>query len=759
MIRCFVTTTCSVQVSMIANSLSFLLLHYTTLFTLVHTNKMLGLTWLTGALVALSVSIGPTSAAKYHDFKECHQQSFCRRLRGIAGRAEQDAGFTSPYSLGKSTGHQDEASWSFPLDTRLYNDVSFELQLDILDVDHGIPRIRVDEVGSALPLKRYNEAAKWALVEAEPSKKSLSNVQFTTTEATTTVEYGSLDNGDKLVVVLQHDPLLITFKQGNEDVMIINDRNLFHMEHFRTQTTENAGDDQQKVLKTPAPDTTWFEGEPDKDAFAESWKQWKDSKPKGPEGFSVDVTFPSSQHLYGLAEHASPLVLRATDGSSDKAFKEPYRLYNVDIFEYDADSPMSMYGNIPLIHAQTATRSVGILNLVASETLVDVKYRTRGASTHWFSESGIVDLFILPGPKPEDLYKQYAELTGYTPLPPLWSIAYHQCRWNYYDQVDVMQVNERFNEEDISLDVTWLDIEYADEHKYTVWNKKQFPNPVEMQNAVAEMGRKMVVVVDPHVKKQDGFDIYQQALEKNLSVKKADKSTPHEGWCWTGSSIWIDFFSQAARKWWADLFKLDAWTDSTSSLFIWNDMNEPSVFDGPEISLPRDTVHEGGWENRDVHNVYSIQVHRATFDGLLNRQPTGQALKRPFVLSRAFYAGSQRYGAIWTGDNLGSWDHLSGQTSMLLSLNICGMTFSGADVGGFFGNPDEEMLIRWYQAGTFGPFFRAHAHIDTKRREPYLYDEPTKGMLRDAIQLRYQLLSVWYTAFYESSLSGAPIIK
>ena len=212
----------------------------------------------------------------------------------------------------------------------------------------------------------------------------------------------------------------------------------------------------------------------------------------------MDISFPGAEHIYGLAEHASSLSLKSTDGSGENTYSEPYRLYNVDIFEYEYDSPMSLYGNIPLVHAQTAKHSVGLFNLVGSETLVDVKHPRSGVQTHWMSESGIMDLFILPGPKPNDLFRQYGLLTGTTPLPPLWSIAYHQCRWNYLDSTDVLDVNRRFDEEDIPLDVTWLDIEYAAEHKYFDWDKKQFPDPVAMQEQVGALGRKVRASIALH---------------------------------------------------------------------------------------------------------------------------------------------------------------------------------------------------------------------------------------------------------------------
>ncbi len=185
-------------------------------------------------------------------------------------------------------------------------------------------------------------------------------------------------------------------------------------------------------------------------------------------------------------------------------------------------------------------------------------------------------------------------------------------------------------------------------------------------------------------------------------------------------------------------------------------MNEPSVFDGPEITVPKDTIHAGGWENRDVHNINGMMFQNRTFQALLARESPA---KRPFVLSRSFFAGSHRYGTIWTGDNTGTWEHLAGQTAMLLSNNIVGMSFCGADVGGFFGNPPPEMLVRWYQTGAFMPFFRGHAHIDTKRREPYLFHEPIRGYLRDMIRLRYQMLPIWYNAFHDASLTGVPIIR
>jgi mannosyl-oligosaccharide alpha-1,3-glucosidase len=185
-------------------------------------------------------------------------------------------------------------------------------------------------------------------------------------------------------------------------------------------------------------------------------------------------------------------------------------------------------------------------------------------------------------------------------------------------------------------------------------------------------------------------------------------------------------------------------------------MNEPSVFNGPEITMLKDNIHFGDWEHRDVHNLYGQMQLVGTYDGLM-RRAAGKL--RPFILTRAHFSGSQRYAAVWTGDNAADWGHLEASIPMCLSLAVSGISFCGADVGGFFGNPDAELFYRWYQAGSFLPFFRSHAHIDTKRREPWLFPEETKLIIRDAIRKRYSFLPLWYTLFYEHERSGLPIIR
>lgn len=276
-----------------------------------------------------------------------------------------------------------------------------------------------------------------------------------------------------------------------------------------------------------------------------------------------------------------------------------------------------------------------------------------------------------------------------------------------------------------------------------------------MQKDLADSGRQLVAIIDPHIKRDENLYVYTEAKKLDI-LSKTREDKEYEGWCWTGSSAWVDFFNPKSWDWWINLFSFKKFKGSSRNLWIWNDMNEPAIFNGPEITMPKDNHHYGGWEHRDIHNINAIVFHNLTAQALINRETPS---RRPFVLSRGFYIGTQRFGPTWQGDNLGTWEHLAASVKMTLSNSIAGMAWTGADVGGFFGNPSETMLVRWYQTGAFYPFFRAHAHIDTKRREPYLVAEPARGIIRDAIRLRYSLLPVWYTAFWQSHTLGLPIAR
>jgi len=653
-----------------------------------------------------------------------------------------------------------------------FPDASSPLRLEISVLD-GVARVRVTET---------QEPPRWevpdVLVVGDEDRRPVTVLEQTSASLVLRVS-------DAETLAVSFEPFRVELRDEGGAIVSANADDLFHFEQRRLQGGADGSMDQRSaqaqaeaaaqaegkkivdwgedgkpvyedgtVGEAPS-QATPDENEDKEGLWKETWGGHTDSKPHGPTAVAMDVRFHNMQHTYGIPEHASSMALKPTDGSSG-SYSEPYRLYNLDVFEYELDEPMALYGSIPFMLGHRAGRTVGVFWLNPSETFVDVKRDGQDTSTHWISESGVVDLFLLAGPAPLDVMSQYAALTGTTFLPPRFSLAYHQCRWNYKDEADVAAVDAKFEEHDFPYDVLWLDIEHTDGKRYFTWDKHAFPTPEDMQRRLASRGRKMVTIVDPHIKRDSSYAVHSEAERLGYYVKTKDGSD-FDGWCWPGSSSYLDFTDGRVREWWADRFSLDNYAGSTEHLYTWNDMNEPSVFNGPEVSMPKDAKSLAGVEHREWHNLYGFYQHMATARGLVKRSPSESA--RPFVLSRAFFAGSQRHGAIWTGDNAAQWSHLAASTPMLLSVSLAGLPMAGADVGGFFGNPDTELLVRWYQAGAYQPFFRAHAHIQTKRREPWLFGEDTLRLTRAAVLERYALLPLWYTLFEHSHRTGAPVMR
>ncbi|KKY28395.1 putative alpha glucosidase ii [Phaeomoniella chlamydospora] len=708
----------------------------------------------------LSLFILPAISVKHESFKTCAQSGFCKRNRAYADTVTASGDpYSSPYVVdeaslklknGVITGHI----------TKSVGSQTFNLPLEIFFLKSGVVRITIDEEqrqkgaielrhDSKVRKERYNEASKWALVGGLDLEKDVEISKGTS--GYTVVKYGPERSWE---AVIRHAPFGVEFRKDGEKQIKLNDRGFMNVEQWRAKVDRGEGQE------TPEEENTWWE---------ETFGGNTDSKPRGPESIAMDVTFFNYEHVYGIPEHTGPLSLRQTRGG-DGEYTEPYRLYNSDVFEYILDSPMTLYGAIPFMQAHRKNSTVGVLWLNAAETWIDIQKKKQHTNplalgiggdkidtqTHWISEAGILDVFIFLGEKPEDLTKKYGELTGYTQLPQTFAIGYHQCRWNYVSDEDVKDVDRKFDQYSIPYDVIWLDIEYTEEKKYFTWDPDTFPDPLGMGQQLDESDRKLVVIIDPHLKNTGNYHVMDELKSKDLATKNKDGNI-YDGWCWPGSSHWIDCFNPAAIKWWVSLFSYSSFKGTMKNTFIWNDMNEPSVFNGPETTMPKDNIHYGGWEHRDVHNVNGLTFMNATYHALLARD--GKTPKRPFVLTRSFYSGAQRLGAMWTGDNQAVWSHLEGSIPMVLNQGISGFPFAGADVGGFFGNPSKELQTRWYQAGAFYPFFRGHAHIDARRREPYLLGEPYTAIMTQAIRLRYSLLPAWYTAFHSASVDGSPIVR
>lgn len=511
------------------------------------------------------------------------------------------------------------------------------------------------------------------------------------------------------------------------------------------------------------------------DAFTEeepeTFAGFRDVRKRGAESVGIDVSFPVATHLHGLPERTVAFALPDTitsDGGHEKSLSEPYRLYNIDMPFYEVNSPTCLYGSIPFLYARSPESSVGLFWHNTSETYVDVSSSSpssaqpengtaSGKNTHWYSETGRVDMFVLPGPSPKQVYEQYLRLTGRPAKQPHFALGYHQCRYSYMSEEDVRAVDNGFDEHRIPYDVMWLDIDHTDGKQYFTWNYDTFPNPTQLRMDLQDKGRQMVTIIDPHVKVTDpSYFLHQIASSQRLYIRKGPSTEKSDeagsasaekdlvSSCWPGKSSWLDFNDEKPRQVWADQFTTETYPHFGHGMYVWNDMNEPSTFEGPERTLPKDALHHNGTtEHRNVHNVYGHSMVRATYAGLSRFYESD----RVFVLTRAFHAGTQRYAAVWTGDNTADWDHLQCSVRMLLTLSLCGVALCGADVGGFFGDPAPELLARWYQVGAFQPFFRGHSMTGTKRREPWLFGEPYLSVIRAAVRARYKFMPFWITLF------------
>lgn len=705
---------------------------------------------------------------KHHDFKKCEQSGFCKRNHAFADDVTAKGRESSPYKLDPNSIRTEKGQIQGTILKTLSNNDKVKLPIIITFLDSGSARIQIDEErrqkgdivlrhDSKIRKERYNEASNWVLTGAGLQPQKLGN--FDKGEKFATVWWGS---SNQFTATIHYTPFAVEFYTDGKKQVLLNERGFMNVEHWRPKIEKPVKDEGQDEKDKDEPsvpeedESTWWE---------ESFGGNTDTKPRGPESIAMDITFLGYEHVYGLAEHAGPLSLKQTRGGEGN-FDQPYRFWNTDVFEYELDTPMTLYGAIPFMQAHNRDSTVGVFWLNAAETWVDIVKTKQDTTlglgghtdtqTHWISEAGVMDVFIMLGPTPKQLSKTYAELTGYTSMPQMFSLGYHQCRWNYVSDEDVKDVDRKFDKYNIPYDVIWLDLEYTDDKQYFTWDQDTFPDPIGMEKQLDEHERKLVIIIDPHIKNKAGYSVGEELKSKGLAIKNKDEKI-FEGWCWPGSSHWVDCFNPAAREWWKTLFPYSKMKGASPNVWIWNDMNEPSVFNGPEVSMPRDNIHYGNWEHRDLHNINGMTFHNATYHALISRAKGEEV--RPFVLTRSFFAGSQRLSAMWTGDNQASWDHLAASLPMVLNQGVSGYPFAGADVGGFFGNPSKELQTRWYQAGAFYPFMRGHAHIDSRRREPYLLGSPYTEIMTQAIRLRYSLLPAWYTAFREAATDGAPIIR
>lgn len=451
----------------------------------------------------------------------------------------------------------------------------------------------------------------------------------------------------------------------------------------------------------------------------------------------------SDEKFYGFGEKTGHLNKRGWDTVN----------WNTDEPRKHDDATSCLYSTIPFFIGLKQGRAYGIY--------FDNTYKTYynlgkdDENYYYFAgEGGTLSYYFIYGPSIKEVVEGYTALTGRMKMPPLWSLGFHQSRWSYYPESRVMDIARSFRNRDIPCDAIHLDIDYMDGFRVFTWDKDRFPDFMGMISKLHNMGFKLVTIIDPGVKADLNYDVYKEGLEKDYFCRRPDGSV-FIGRVWPMDSAFPDFSNSEVRKWWAGLNRrlIDTGVDG-----IWNDMNEPSVFDTPTKTIPEGAVHKGDGkpiEHREFHNLYGMMMDMGAFDGIYDKNRN----IRPFLLTRSGFAGVQRYSALWTGDNMSLWEHLRLLIPMNCNLGLSGLAFIGNDVGGFGQNCTGELLARWTEAGAFLPLFRNHSAFMTKDQEPWAFGEEIEAICRKYIKLRYRLLPYLYNLLYHASLYGSPVIR
>jgi alpha-glucosidase len=454
---------------------------------------------------------------------------------------------------------------------------------------------------------------------------------------------------------------------------------------------------------------------------------------------------PADENYFGLGDKAGPLNRR------NRAFT----MWNTDFFGWqESDDPL--YKTIPFF--------IGLRQGAAYGVFFDNTYRSSfdfgKESRDYFSfgaDGGELNYYFIAGPEPKKIVEQFTALVGRMPLPPLWSLGYQQSRYSYYPEARAREIVQTLREKKIPADAIYFDIDYQQGNAPFTINREYFPHFEKMVADFRAEGIRTILITDLHIKKDPnrGYDPYDSGSKQDVFVKTSNGSV-FVGKVWPGDSVFPDFTLAGVRDWWGSLYK--GFVNMGVAGF-WNDMNEPSVFETPTKTMPLDVVHRlddgSTLDHRAVHNVYGMENARATHDGLLKLRPD----ERPFVLTRAAYAGTERYAATWTGDNSATWNHIYMSVPMIMSLGLSGYSFVGADVGGFAGSPPVDLLTRWYELGVFYPMYRDHAAKGTADHEPWANGPEQEAIRKRYIELRYRLLPYIYTAIEETSRTGLPLME
>jgi alpha-glucosidase len=454
---------------------------------------------------------------------------------------------------------------------------------------------------------------------------------------------------------------------------------------------------------------------------------------------------PADESYFGLGDKAGPMNRR----------NRSFTMWNTDEFGWQESSD-PLYKTIPIFQGFRKGAAYGIFFDNTWRSTFDFGKESRDYYS-FGSDGGEINYYYFAGPDPKKIVEDYTALTGRMPLPPLWTLGYQQCRYSYYSEKRGYEIVERLREDKIPADTIYFDIDYQQGYAPFTINREYFPHFEKMIADFKAVGIHTILITDLHIKHDPnhGYAPFDSGMKQDVFVKRADGSL-FVGPVWPGPSVFPDFTLTRVRDWWGTLYKDFVGMGAAG---FWNDMDEPSVFLTPTKTMPLDNVHRtddgAKHPHTEIHNIFGLENVRATFDGVKKLQPN----ERPFVLTRAAYAGAQRYAATWTGDNSSTWNHLAMSTAQLLSMGVSGYGMVGDDIGGFAGSPTADLLTRWFEVGAFNPIYRDHTAKGTADQEPWVHGPKHEAIRRRYIEERYRLIPYIYTGIEEMSRTGVPLMR
>lgn len=427
--------------------------------------------------------------------------------------------------------------------------------------------------------------------------------------------------------------------------------------------------------------------------------------------------------------------------------------FNTDDPETDDDS-ITYYKTIPFYVALKEEATYGIFFDNSFRSYFDMG-KEMGDRIFFGAIGGQIQYYFIPGENIKEVVKNYTALTGRMEMPPLWSLGYQQCRFSYFSQEEVRELVKTFEEKDIPLDVVYLDIDYMDGFRVMTFKTPNFDDAAGLIGDLKEKGIRTITIIDPGVKVDEEYPVFKRCKEGNHFTKKLDGEM-FIGAVWPGNSAFPDFSNKDCREWWKS--ELKKFISEHGMDGIWNDMNEPCVFNNDHKTMLETCLHNsdnGVIEHKEFHNRYGFEMSRCSKEAQEELHPN----ERGFSMTRATYAGGQRYSSVWTGDNMSLWSQMRMSISMNANLGISGFSFVGNDVSGFGLDSSEELFIRWMEMGPFIPIFRNHSNMYTRRQEPWAFGPRAEKIAKKSIELRYELLPYIYDLYYISHKEGLPIFR